>query len=82
MFEFDQQSQSYTSLHHPFTKPVGNDPQNLKTNFKNMYAEAYDLVVNGHEIGGGSLRIDNPQTQATVFEILGLSQEKIDQQFG
>ena len=79
LFEWDEESKSYHSMHHPFTSPVdgviNKDPS--KT-----FANAYDLVINGNEIGGGSIRIHDKELQQKVFSILGFSEKEANDQFG
>lgn len=82
MFEKDQQSKRWTSLHHPFTAPATDDPQALKADPGNVLSRAYDMVLNGSEIGGGSIRIHAKETQAAVFDLLGISDEEADEKFG
>ncbi|MFT5501972.1 MAG: aspartyl-tRNA synthetase [Woeseiaceae bacterium] len=82
MFEKDQHSKRWNSLHHPFTAPATDDPQALKADPGNVLSRAYDMVLNGSEIGGGSIRIHNKTTQAAVFELLGISDEEAEEKFG
>ncbi|NLB64703.1 MAG: aspartate--tRNA ligase [Fibrobacter sp.] len=83
MFEFSETEGRYVSMHHPFTAPK---PEYLKQmlsgELKGCLAQAYDLVLNGVEIGGGSVRIHDPEVQAKVFGLLGLSPEQVENQFG
>ena len=81
MFEREGTGQ-WQALHHPFTAPQETDPHNLATNPGLVLARAYDMVLNGSEIGGGSIRISDAHLQKTVFEIVGLSSEQTQQQFG
>ncbi|MBF2077781.1 MAG: aspartate--tRNA ligase [Synechococcales cyanobacterium T60_A2020_003] len=78
MFEWNADEKRLEALHHPFTAPYPDDAHDLKT----ARAQAYDLVFNGFEIGGGSLRIYQPDLQAQVFETIGLSQEEAYNKFG
>lgn len=82
LFEYDEDEARYVAKHHPFTKPVEEDIPLLKTNPKAVRAMAYDIVINGDEMGGGSIRINNSDLQNTMFEALGLSQEDIENKFG
>jgi aspartyl-tRNA synthetase len=82
MFEKDQQSGRWTSLHHPFTSPATEDPEELKADPGTVLSRAYDIVLNGSEIGGGSIRIHDREMQAAVFDILDISKEEADEKFG
>ncbi len=82
MFEKDQQTGRWTSLHHPFTSPATDDPKELKADPANVLSRAYDMVLNGSEIGGGSIRIDNRTMQAAVFDLLDISKEEAEEKFG
>jgi aspartyl-tRNA synthetase len=82
MLEWNEDSQRYDSLHHPFTAPVASDLEKLETDPGNINSQAYDLVVNGSEVGGGSIRIHNPVTQAKVFDLLNISKEQAKDRFG
>ena len=68
--------------HHPFTRPCDEDLDKLKTNPEKVYSYAYDIVINGYEAGGGTLRIFDQDLQKTIFEVLGVSDEDIDKKFG
>ena len=68
--------------HHPFTRPCDEDLDKLKTNPEKVYSSAYDIVINGYEAGGGTLRIFDQDLQKTIFEVLGVSDEDIDKKFG
>ncbi len=81
-FEFDKDESRWKALHHPFTAPGVSAPAELLESPADASSRAYDLVLNGHEIGGGSIRIHQRDMQAAVFELLGLSAEQADQQFG
>ncbi|RMG97772.1 MAG: aspartate--tRNA ligase [Deltaproteobacteria bacterium] len=72
----------YVSAHHPFTSPLPEDVPLLDTDPASVHAQAYDLVMNGNEIGGGSIRIHRADVQAKVFEVLGLDEEEKQQKFG
>ena len=82
LFEYDEETNSYTSTHHPFTRPYDEDIKYLDTDPSKVRAHHYDLVMNGYELGSGSLRIYNEAMQKKVFEIIGLSDEEIENQFG
>ena len=72
----------WTSSHHPFTAPLGNDPDELKSDPKGALSRAYDMVLNGTEIGGGSIRIHKLEMQSAVFELLGIDAEEAEEKFG
>lgn len=82
MFEWDATTKRYTALHHPFTAPSVNDAGALKDDAANALSRAYDMVLNGSEIGGGSIRIHDQDIQAAVFELLGISDEEAEEKFG
>jgi aspartyl-tRNA synthetase len=82
LFEWNEDEKRYDSLHHPFTAPVQEDLDKLETDPANIRSQAYDIVVNGSEIGGGSIRIHNPKIQQKVFELLKISKKQAQQQFG
>ncbi len=82
MFEKDAASKRWTALHHPFTAPSIDDPEALRANPGEALSRAYDMVLNGSEIGGGSIRIHDQETQAAVFDLLGISEEEADEKFG
>ncbi len=82
MFEKDKTNKRWTALHHPFTAPSVNDAEALKDDAGNALSRAYDMVLNGSEIGGGSIRIHDQDIQAAVFEILGISDEEAEEKFG
>lgn len=82
MFEKDKNSDRWTSLHHPFTAPASDDVAALNADPGNILSRAYDMVLNGSEIGGGSIRIHNSAMQAAVFDLLGISKEEADEKFG
>ena len=82
MFEKDAASKRWSALHHPFTAPSVNDAKALKSDPGNAVSRAYDMVLNGSEIGGGSIRIHDQSMQAAVFDILGISDEEADEKFG
>jgi aspartyl-tRNA synthetase len=82
LFEWNDDQKRYDSLHHPFTAPVEADLDKLDSDPANVRSQAYDIVVNGAEIGGGSIRIHNPAIQQKVFELLKIPKKQIQQQFG
>jgi aspartyl-tRNA synthetase len=82
LFEWNEDQKRYDSLHHPFTSPIEADLHKLETDPANICSQAYDIVVNGSEIGGGSVRIHNPKVQAKVFDLLNISRQQARQQFG
>jgi aspartyl-tRNA synthetase len=82
LFEWDEETQRLYAKHHPFTSPKPEDIHLLDSNPKDVRANAYDFVVNGTEIGGGSIRIHNSELQAKMFSLLGFSKEDAEHQFG
>ena len=82
MFEYDDETQRYYAKHHPFTRPKDEDIDKLETDPENCLADAYDIVLNGFELGGGSQRIYEQNLQERAFKALGFTQEQIDSQFG
>lgn len=82
MFEKDKNSNNWTSLHHPFTAPSIDDAQELENNPGKVLSKAYDMVLNGSEIGGGSIRIHNKKMQAKVFQLLNISDAEAQEKFG
>ena len=82
MFEWSEEEGRLMAMHHPFTHPKNEDIALLDTNPAAVRADAYDMVVNGVEVGGGSIRIHDPKLQAKMFEILGFTPEKAEEQFG
>jgi aspartyl-tRNA synthetase len=82
LFEWNEDEKRYDSLHHPFTAPVYEDLEKLETDPANVRSQAYDIVVNGSEIGGGSIRIHDPKVQQKVFDLLNISKEQAQLQFG
>ncbi len=82
MFEMDEEENRLASVHHPFTSPNKEDFELLETEPLKCRAQAYDIIYNGNELGGGSIRIHNPELQNKVFSLLGLSQEEIVEKFG
>ncbi|MCK9538706.1 aspartate--tRNA ligase [Dokdonella sp.] len=82
MFEYDGEAQRFVALHHPFTAPAVDDVAELKANARTAVSRGYDMVLNGNEIGGGSIRIHRPEMQAAVFELLGIGAEEAQAKFG
>ena len=82
MFEWSEQENRLMAMHHPFTHPKDEDIDLLDTDPAAVRADAYDMVINGVEVGGGSIRIHDPKLQAKMFEILGFTPEKAEEQFG
>jgi aspartyl-tRNA synthetase len=82
MFEWDAEARRWQAMHHPFTSPVDDDASALKANPGDALARAYDFVLNGYEIGGGSVRIHRNEMQSTVFELLGIGAEEAQKKFG
>ena len=82
MFEWDDEAQRYVALHHPFTAPAVDDVAELRANAKTAVSRGYDMVLNGNEIGGGSIRIHNSAMQSAVFELLGIGAQEAEGKFG
>jgi len=82
MFEWDEESGRYTAMHHPFTAPHSDSADDLKANAATALSRGYDMVLNGAEIGGGSIRIHKPEMQQAVFELLGIGEEEAEAKFG
>ena len=82
MFEFNEEENRYVSQHHPFTMPNEEDIPLLKSEPEKVRTQAYDIVINGDEMGGGSVRINNSDLQKDIFEALNLTDEDIEQKFG
>ena len=81
-FEYDKEEVRYVSAHHPFTLPRESDIPLLATDPSKVHAQAYDIVLNGYELGGGSLRIYQKEVQEQMFEALGFSRREMQEQFG
>ena len=81
-FEYSEEENRYVACHHPFTAPKDSDIDKLLTNKANCYSKAYDIVINGYEAGGGSIRIHNQDVQKKMFEALELTEEQIKEKFG
>lgn len=82
LLEWDEESKRYYAMHHPFTSPVPEDLPLMETEPGKVRANAYDLVINGVEIGGGSIRIHDATVQKLMFKVLGFSDQEADEQFG
>lgn len=82
LLEYDEDLKRYTAAHHPFTAPKQEDIEKLDSEPENAQANAYDVVLNGYELGGGSIRIHNRELQAKMFEVLGFTEEQAQEQFG
>ena len=82
LFEFSETEKRYVSTHHPFTAPVPDDVPFIESDPGSVHAQAYDLVLNGSEIGGGSIRIHRKEVQALIFKALGLGEEEARNKFG
>jgi aspartyl-tRNA synthetase len=82
MFDWDPQQKRWDALHHPFTAPQVDDPEALLADPGAALSRAYDMVINGTEVGGGSVRIHRQETQAAVFSLLGLGEAEAQEKFG
>jgi aspartyl-tRNA synthetase len=82
MFEWDEEAQRYVALHHPFTAPAVDDEAGLRATAATAVSRGYDMVLNGNEIGGGSIRIHRSSMQSAVFELLGIDAEEAQAKFG
>ncbi len=82
LFEYDEEEGRYYAAHHPFTMPFREDMDKLESDPASVRAQAYDLVLNGYELGGGSLRIFERDVQEKMFKVLGFSEEEANAQFG
>ncbi|TYT23054.1 aspartate--tRNA ligase [Luteimonas viscosa] len=82
MFEWDEEAQRYVALHHPFTAPAVDDEAQLRADAATAVSRGYDMVLNGNEIGGGSIRIHRSSMQSAVFELLGIGREEAELKFG
>ncbi|MGA7296993.1 MAG: aspartate--tRNA ligase [Rhodanobacteraceae bacterium] len=82
MFEYDEDAGRLVALHHPFTAPAVDDVEQLKADPRNALSRGYDMVLNGAEIGGGSIRIHRPDMQSAVFDLLGIGAEEAQAKFG
>lgn len=82
LLEWNDEQKRYTAMHHPFTMPMEEDLEYIDSEPGRVRAKAYDIVLNGNEIGGGSVRIFNPEIQSKMFEVLGFTPEQAQEQFG
>jgi len=82
LFEYDEEEGRYYSKHHPFTSPMDEDLPLMDTDPSKVRGKAYDIVINGMEAGGGSVRIHNPEIQWKMFDVLGLTKEEVEEKFG
>jgi aspartyl-tRNA synthetase len=82
MFEHDEREDRWNALHHPFTAPATDDPGELEANPGGMLSRAYDMVLNGTELGGGSIRIHKTEMQQRVFNLLGIDEQEAEDKFG
>ena len=82
MFEWDEDSSRFKAMHHPFTAPIDADHEALLANAGKALSKGYDMVINGAEIGGGSIRIHKPEMQQAVFKLLGIDEEEAQLKFG
>ncbi len=82
LFEYSEEQGRFVAMHHPFTSPKNEDLQYMLTDPARVRAKAYDVVINGDEMGGGSMRIYNREVQKTMFEVLGFTDEQIAEKFG
>ncbi len=82
LLEWSEEQNRFTAMHHPFTMPMEEDLKYIDSDPGRVRAKAYDIVLNGNEIGGGSVRIFNPEIQSKMFEVLGFTEEQAHEQFG
>ncbi len=82
LLEWDEETNRFHAIHHPFTAPKPGHIEMLKKNPKDVKANAYDLVINGNEVGGGSIRIHNGNLQSNIFDLLGFTKKEAEDQFG
>lgn len=82
LFEYDSEQKRYVACHHPFTSPLPGHLEAMKSDPANARARAYDMVLNGNEVGGGSIRIHNAEIQRAMFQALGFESERAEEQFG
>lgn len=82
MFEYNQEDKRYHSLQHPFTQPKSNDLEKLKSSPESIPSKQYDLIINGYEVAGGSVRIHNSDMQKVIFDILGINRKEANERFG
>ena len=82
MFEYDEEAKRHQALHHPFTAPLEEDCGRIKDDPLSVKSRAYDLVLNGSEIGGGSIRIHQKELQEKIFDALGMDRPEYEEKFG
>ena len=82
LLEWEEENNRFHAMHHPFTAPLAEDLHLMETDPGAIRAQAYDFVINGNEIGGGSIRIHNKELQQKMFNLLGFTPEEADEQFG
>jgi aspartyl-tRNA synthetase len=82
LLEWDPEERRYTPMHHPFTSPIDEDLERLASDPKHVRAKAYDLVLNGSEVGGGSIRIHDASLQRQIFSLLNINEEDARLRFG
>ncbi len=82
LFEYDEDAGRYFAMHHPFTSPMDEDLDKVESDPGNARAKAYDIILNGVELGGGSIRIHDAGLQKKMFKALGLSEEETNEKFG
>jgi aspartyl-tRNA synthetase len=82
LIEYDENEQKHVAVHHPFTRPKASDLKYLEKNPKKVRSRAYDVVLNGWELGGGSIRIHNPEMQRKIFKILSISKSEGEKRYG
>ncbi len=82
LFEYSAEEKRYVAMHHPFTSPKDEDIDKLESDPANVYAKAYDIVLNGNELGGGSIRIHDPEVQEKMLRVLGFTKEQAWENFG
>ena len=82
LLEYDEEEGRFYAMHHPFTSPMDEDLQYLDSDPGRVRAKAYDIVLNGNEIGGGSIRIHDQQLQSKMFSVLGMTEEQAKEKFG
>jgi len=82
LFTWDDKTNRWEAMHHPFTSPKEKDIPILESNPKDVFSQSYDIILNGYEVGGGSIRIHNAELQRRVFKVMGHTDESIDQLFG
>ena len=82
LFEYSEEEQRFVAMHHPFTSPLPEDMDKIESDPANCRANAYDIVLNGYEVGGGSIRIHDNKLQQTMFKALGFTEESAQERFG